>query len=76
MDMLATRVRPKKHEDLRDENTLWLFGKNNPVDAVNTTRLLKIKGKEFKMVAKCFHGTIKEFKPPIGKTGTIKETPF
>ena len=76
MDMLATRGRPKKHEDLRDEDALWLFGKNNPVDAVNTTRLLKIKGKEFKMVAKCFHGTIKEFKPPIGKTGTIKETPF
>ena len=76
MDMLATRGRPKKHEDLRDEDALWLFGKNNPVDAVNTTRLLKIKGKEFKMVAKCFHGTIKGFKPPIGKTGTIKETPF
>ena len=48
MDILATRVRPKKHEDLRDKDALWLFGKNNPVDAVNTIRLLKIKGKELK----------------------------
>ena len=35
-----------------------------------------MKSKEFKIKARCFHNIIKEFKPPIGKSGTIKETPF
>ena len=43
---------------------------------MNTQRLLKIREKEIKIKAICFHNTMKDFKPPIGKTGTIKETPF
>ena len=61
---------------MKDPYALWIFGKNKPVDDMNSKRLLKMKSKEFKIKARCFHNTIKEFKPPIGKSGTIKETPF
>ena len=73
---LQKRVRPRNHADLKDPDSLWLFGKNKPVDDINTKRLLKIKGHEIKIKAKCFHNTMKDFKPPIGKSGTVKETPF
>ena len=77
MEMLQKRVRPKNHKDMKNPDSLWLFGKNKPVDDMNTIRLLKIKGEELiKIKAKCFHATIKDFKPPLGKTGTIKDTPF
>ena len=76
MEKLQKRVRPKNHADLKDPDSLWLFGKNKPVDDINTKRLLKIKGHEIKIKARCFHNTMKDFKPPIGKSGTVKETPF
>ena len=76
MELLRKRVRSKNHPDLKDPDSIWLFGKNKPVDEINMIRLLKVKGEEFRIKAKCFHNTIKEFKPPISKTGTIKDTPF
>ena len=76
IDQLAKRVRPKQHADLKDPDSLWLFGKNKPVDEMNEKRLLQIKGKEFVITAKTFHNTVKNFKPPISKTGAINNTPF
>ena len=58
MEILQKRVRPKNHEDLKDPDSIWLFGKNKPVDDINTKRLLKIKGKEFRIKANCFHNTM------------------
>ena len=43
---------------------------------MNLKRILKIKGEEFKIHAKNFHSTMKNFKPPISKTGAISNTPF
>ena len=73
---LEKRVRPKNHTDLKDKDAMYLFGKNKPVDEMNEKRLMKIKGEEFIIEAKSFHSTIKNFKPPISKTGTINNTPF
>ena len=52
MEKLQKRVRPKNHADLKDPDSLWLFGKNKPVDDINTKRLLKIKGHEIKIKAR------------------------
>ena len=73
---LEKRVRPKNHPDLKDDDTLYLFGKNKPVDEMNTRRIFKIKGEEYRINARCFHSTMKNFKPPISKTGAISNTPF
>ena len=73
---LEKRVRPRNHKDLKDPDAIFLFGKNKPVDEMNEKRLLKIKEEEFVIKAKCFHNTIKNFRPPVSKTGTVKETPF
>jgi hypothetical protein len=73
---LEKRVRPKNHPDLKDKDAMYLFGKNKPVDEMNEKRLMKIKGEEFIIEAKSFHSTMKNFKPPISKTGTINNTPF
>ena len=76
MKKLREQVRPKNHKDLRDKNALYLFGKNKPVDEINTKRILELKGEEFHLAAQCFHDSIKDFKPPISKTGAINNTPF
>ena len=76
MKNLRERVRPKNHKDLKDKNALYLFGKNKPVDEINTKRILELKGEEFHLAAQCFHDSIKDFKPPISKTGAINNTPF
>ena len=73
---LEKRVRPKGHSDLKDPLNLWLFGKNKPVDEMNEIRLKKIKGSELVLKARTFHNTIKNFSPPINKTGAICNTPF
>ena len=52
------------------------LGKNKPVDEMNEKRLMKIKGEEFKIKAQTFNNTMKNFKPPVSKTGTINNTPF
>ena len=39
INQLMKRVRPKGHDDLKDPNGLWLFGKNKPVDEMNEKRL-------------------------------------
>ena len=43
---------------------------------MNQRRLIKIKGEEFKIKAKTFNNTMKNFTPPVSKTGTINNTPF
>ena len=43
---------------------------------MNEKRLLKMKGEEFRIKAKCLHNTIKDLKPPVSKTGAINNTPF
>ena len=73
---LEKRVRPRNHPDLKDKDAIYLFGKNKPVDEMNEKRLLKIKGEEYVVEAKCFYATMKDFKPPVSKTGTICNTPF
>ena len=73
---LKERVRPRNHKDLKDAEALYLFGKNKPVDEMNTKRMLKLKGEEFTISAKCFQDSMKNFKPPISKTGAINNTPF
>ena len=76
LDKLVNRVRKKDHVDLKDPDSLWIFGKNKPVDEMNEKRLMKIKQKEVLIEAKTFHNTMKNFKPPVGKTGAISNTPF
>ena len=76
MVKLEERVRPKNHKDLKDRDALYLFGKNKPVDEVNTKRIHELSGEEFTVVAQCFHDSMKNFKPPISKTGAINNTPF
>ena len=76
MTQLKERVRPKNHKDLKNKDALYLFGKNKPVDEINTKRILALQGEEFKLDAQCFHESIKNFKPPISKTGAINNTPF
>jgi hypothetical protein len=76
INQLMKRVRPKGHADLKDPNGLWLFGKNKPVDEMNEKRLLQIKSQEFVLKAKAFHNSIKDFNPPVRKTGAICNTPF
>ena len=73
---LKERVRHKTHKDLKDKDALYLFGKNVPVNEMNTKRILKIKGEEIQVTAQCFHDSIRNFKPSISKTGTINNTPF
>ena len=73
---IEKRVRSKNHPDLKDKDAIYLFGKNKPVDEMNEKRLLKMKGEEFRIKAKCLHNTIKDFKPPVSKTGAINKTPF
>ena len=73
---LKKRLRPRGHTDLKDPESLWLFGKNKPVDEMNEKRLLRIKSNEFVIAAITFHDTIKKFSPPISKTGAICNTPF
>ena len=53
-----------------------LFGKNKPVDDMNEKRLMKIDVEEIIIDAKCFHSTIKVFKPLVSKNGSINNTPF
>ena len=50
--------------------------KNKPVDEMNTKRILQLSGEKFTVAAKCFHDSNNNFKPPISKNGTIKDTPF
>ena len=73
---LHKRVREKGHADLKDEDALYLFGKNKPVDDMNEKRLMKIDVEEFTIDAKSFHSTIKVFKPLVSKNGSINNTPF
>ena len=35
-----------------------------------------MRGEEFQLTAQCFHDSIKNFKPPISKIGSINNTPF
>ena len=61
---------------MKHTDALYLFGKNKPVNELNTKRILKLKGKEFMVQAKCFQDSIKNFTPPVSKTGAINNTPF
>ena len=76
INQLVRRVREKAHPDLKDSKSLWLFGKNKPVDEMNQKRLLQIKKEDIIISAKTFHNTIKNFSPPVSKTGAINNTPF
>ena len=51
MIQLRERVRPKQHKDLKDKDALYLFGKNKPVDEINTKRILMLSGEEFQLTA-------------------------
>ena len=73
---LEKRVRPRNHPDLKNEDAIYLFGKNKPVNEMNEKGLLKIKGEELEIKALCHHNTIKNFVPPVSKSGTINNTPF
>ena len=58
-------MRQKGHADLKNPDSLWLFGKNKPVDEMNEKRLMQIKSQEFVIQAQTFHNTIKNLKPPV-----------
>ena len=73
---LKKRVREKNDKELQHSDALYLFGKNKPVCEMNTKRILKLRGEEFIVAAQCFHDSMKNFKPPISKTGAISNTPF
>ena len=46
------------------------------MEEINAKRILELRGEEFYLEAQCFHDSIKNFKPPISKTGAINNTPF
>ena len=74
MELLQTRVRPLNHPDLKD--AVYISCKNKDVDKLNKMRLHEIVGEKVVLEAINTHPTIKNFKPPIGKTGNVNETPF
>ena len=74
---LKRKVRTETHEDIMNEqDALFIFGTNLNVNKVNTRRLKKMKGEEFKIKAISIHKTIKNFDPREGKAGEVHKTPF
>ena len=74
MEKLQTRVRPLNDPDLKD--AVYTSCKNKEVEKLNTKMLSELKEKAVIFEAINVHPIIKNFKPPIGNKGNVKDTPF
>ena len=71
---LEERVRPENHPDL--VGAMYISCKNKSVEILNIKRLNELKEELVMFEAINMHSTIKNFKPPIGNKGNVKDTPF
>ena len=71
---LEERVRPENHPDL--VGAMFISCKNKNVEMLNAKRLNEIQEDLIVFEAVNMHSTIKNFKPPIGNKGNVKDTPF
>ena len=71
---LEERVRPENHPDLL--GAMYISCKNKNVEILNTKRLNEIQEELVSFEAINIHSTIRNFKPPIGNKGNVKDTPF
>ena len=71
---LEMRVRSSDHPDLTD--AVYISCKNKEVEKLNNKMLARIKDKALIFEAINVHPIIKNFQPPIGSKGNIKDTPF
>ena len=74
MEKLQSRVRPLSHPDLK--GATFISCTNKSVEKLNKLRLNELKEEKVTIEAINIHPTIQSFKPPIGKKGTVKDTPF
>ena len=74
MNQLQIRVRPLGHPDLK--GAVFISCKNKEVEKLNIQSLKEIKGETMLFEAINVHPTIKNFKPPMGNKGNVKDTPF
>ena len=74
MSKLQQRVRPLNHSEL--EGAVYISCKNKPVNMLNLKQLAVIKGEAVIFEATNVHPVIKNFKPPLGNNGNVKDTPF
>ena len=73
-DKLEERVRPENHSDLT--GAMFISCKNKNVEVLNLKRLNEIQSELFIFESINMHSTIKNFKPPLGNKGNVKDTPF
>ena len=58
------------------DDSLYIYGCNEKVNKRNNDKLKKTEGEMYTILAKNEHKTIKNFKPPTDKTGSVKHTNF
>ena len=76
LDLLSTRIRPEKHEDLKSVD-LYIMCKRKECAKLNLVRMNALDGKMMKMKAKHHHPTQKKYKPWIEpKEGAVASTSF
>ena len=71
---LEERVRPQNHTDL--DGAMFISCKNKNVELLNLKRLNEIHEEIVTFEAVNMHSTIRNFKPPLGNKGNVKDTPF
>ena len=77
IQILQDRVRSGKHLDIRSASeALYIFGTNQKVNQMNNQKLKAIGGEEINIKAICLHKSIKNFDPPVGKSGEVNKTNF
>ena len=74
MQKLCDRVRPSFHQDLH--GAMYVTSTNREVENINTKHLREIKGDLVILKAINIHPTMHNFKPPLGRKGEVKNTPF
>ena len=74
MQKLKDRVRPRNHPDLT--GAMVVTCTNAEVEKHNRRMLNEIKEDLITLEAVNIHPTIKNFQPPIGKKGEVRDTPF
>ena len=74
VEILKKRVKSKNHLNL--EGAMVIDCKNLGVGKHNKKQLNKMSGELIEIEATNLHPLYKDFKPPISKKGTVKDTPF
>ena len=71
---LEERVRHTNHPDLN--GAMFISCKNKNVEILNMKRLNELSSDLLIFEALNMHSTMKDFRPPIGNKGNVKDTPF